>query len=85
MKEIVEEFDDYLSCNLKDKMKMYSEALMGTGFSVFFITTLCTATLFKTFDDLTCIFIGAIILLLAYSYGIIKTIISARTTTVSVC
>lgn len=55
-----------ISCNLKDKMKMYSEALMGTGFSVFFITTLCTATLFKTFDDLTCIFIGAIILLLAY-------------------
>ena len=56
-----------ISSNLKnDKMKMYSEVLMGTGFSVFFITTLCTATLFKTFDNLTCVFIGAIILLLSY-------------------
>ena len=56
-----------ISCNLKnDKMKMYSEVLLGTGFSVFFITTLCTATLFKTFDNLTCVFIGAIILLLSY-------------------
>ncbi len=56
-----------ISCNQKnEKMKMYSEVLMGTGFSVFFITTLCTTVLFQTFSTISCVFLGSILLLISY-------------------
>ena len=49
-----------------DNLKKYSEVLMGTGFSALFITTLCSAVLFKTFSPTACIFIAGIILSVAY-------------------
>lgn len=49
-----------------EKLKTYSEILMGTGFSALFITTLCTTVLFKTFSENICILIALIILLAAY-------------------
>lgn len=55
------------SCNIKkDKLRAYSEVLMGTGFSILFLTVLLTTVYFKTFSMTTCIFIGAVILVMAY-------------------
>ena len=50
----------------KENLKSYSEVLMGTGFSVLFITTLCTTVLFKTLSTIVCSIIEAIILVMAY-------------------
>lgn len=48
------------------KLKTYSEVLTGTGFSILFITTLCTTVLFKTFSPAVCTAIAGIILTASY-------------------
>lgn len=52
--------------NKKDNLKTYSEVLMGTGFSVLFITTLCTTVFFETFAPSVCAIIAGILLIVAY-------------------
>ena len=47
-------------------LKMYSEVLMGTGFSTLFITTLCSTVIFKVFNSITCSIIAGLVLIMAY-------------------
>lgn len=50
----------------KETLKRYSEILIGTGFSVLFITIYCTTILFKTFPLPVCVILGFILLSAAY-------------------
>lgn len=46
----------------KESLKRYSEVLLGTGYSVLFITVYCTTLLFKTFNWETCVCLGGLLL-----------------------
>ena len=49
-----------------DKLKKYSEIMLGTGFSVLFVTVILTTILFKTFTLPICITLSALLLFFAY-------------------
>lgn len=46
----------------KETLKRFSEVLLGTGYSVLFITVYCTTLVFKTFNWETCVCIGGLLL-----------------------
>lgn len=50
----------------KESLRKYSEVLMGTGYSILFITVYCTTVLFKTFSMPVCITIGCLLLIASY-------------------
>lgn len=50
----------------KDTLKLYKEILMGTGFSVLFITIFLSTVLFKTFSIHVCSALGFLILIGAF-------------------
>ncbi|MCD7878657.1 MAG: DUF2339 domain-containing protein, partial [Candidatus Gastranaerophilales bacterium] len=49
-----------------EKLKAYSEVLMGTGFSVLFLTVFYASAVFKMFNSLTTAIIAGIILICTY-------------------
>ncbi|MBD5402632.1 DUF2339 domain-containing protein [bacterium] len=55
-----------LCLHKKDKMKNYSEVLLGTGFATLFITVFCGYSLFNILNTMSVFFIGAILLLVIY-------------------
>ena len=55
-----------LHLHRKDKMKNYSEVLLGTGFAVLFITTFCGYSVFKILTPLYTILTGSLILFATY-------------------
>ena len=55
-----------LNLHKNEKMKNYSEVLMGTGFATLFITTFCGYSLFKIFSPLYTILIGSVLLIATY-------------------
>ena len=55
-----------LKLRKKDKMKNFSEVLLGTGFTILFITTFCGYSLFKILTPLYTVLIGSGLLVAIY-------------------